>query len=48
MGENSIKRKKKLEHWEVVTLLLVVYDFFRYLYPISLHYGYDLTADLVQ
>ena len=28
MGENSIKRKKKLEHWEVVTLLLVVYDFF--------------------
>lgn len=27
MSENSKKLKKKMEHWEVVTLLLMVYDF---------------------
>ena len=27
MGENAKKKKKMLEHWEVVTLLLMVYDF---------------------
>lgn len=26
MGENAKKLKKKIEHWEVVTLLLLVYD----------------------
>lgn len=28
MSESSKKTKKRLEHWEVVTLLLMVYDFF--------------------
>lgn len=27
MGESSKKMKKKMEHWEVVTMLLMVYDF---------------------
>ncbi len=27
MGENAKKKKKTLEHWEIVTLLLMVYDF---------------------
>ena len=27
MSENSKKLKKKMEHWEVVTLLLMAYDF---------------------
>ena len=27
MGESSKKLKKKVEHWEVVSLLLMVYDF---------------------
>ena len=27
MGESSKKMKKKMEHWEVVTMMLMVYDF---------------------
>ena len=49
MSEGNKKNKRKIEHWELVSLLLMVYDFIAILvsYPTLLHCGVGLTVDLM-
>ena len=45
MSKSTTDTKKKLEHWELVTLLLMVYDFIAIWYLTLPHCGSALTAD---
>ena len=44
--DTRMKNKtRKLEHWQVVTLLLMLYDFTAVALSYCLAYGYGLTAN---
>ena len=50
MSENAKKMKKKLEHWEVVSLLLAVYDFLAVTvsYFVALWIRFDCSFNLIE
>lgn len=47
MSESNKKSKRKIEHWELVSLLLMVYDFIAFWYLTLPHCGSGLTVDLI-
>lgn len=48
MSNSMTKMKKKLEHWEIVSLLLMVYDFTAILVSYLQHCGFGLTVNLAE
>ena len=47
MSEKLRRTKKKMEHWKVVTFLLIAYDFLAVILSFLQRYGCGLTVILV-